>query len=79
MRILYTLLIFFSLGLSVILGQNPVPKGMSYQAVVRNSSGNLVANATVGIVLASYKQSQATTLFFLKHTSLQLMPMVWLR
>jgi hypothetical protein len=49
MRILYTLLIFFSLGLSVILGQNPVPKGMSYQAVVRNSSGNLVANAPVGI------------------------------
>src|SRR5215216_2854500 len=58
-RVLLTLSIF---ALSVIYAQ--APQGINYQAVVRNSSGNVIVNSSVGLKVSVRQGSPTGTIVY---------------
>jgi hypothetical protein len=62
------LFIFLSLFVSTLLFSQ-APEGINYQAVMRNSSGNLVTNSTVAIrVQIRQGSSTGTTVYVERHS-----------
>ena len=58
MEKLFTLLIVFAITASAF---SQVPEKMSYQAIIRNASGDLVKNSPVGMQISILKGSATGT------------------
>ncbi len=57
-------IIFFVINLSTSLLLSQVPQKMSYQAVVRNTSGNPIVNTMVGIKISILQESASGTTIY---------------
>ncbi len=56
------LLITFCLGINTLKAQTP--QKLSYQAVIRNSNGQLIINSTVGVKISILSNSNTGTVVY---------------
>lgn len=63
MRNLFTILVCAFMGLSA---QGQAPQKFSYQSVIRNSSGNLVANSIIGLRVSILSGSASGTIVYME-------------